>query len=66
MLLIPAIFGCPDRLKGKVEREEGKDIGLDPRYAYYRYKEQPSREDHLRIARDAVARFENLPDKRTA
>jgi hypothetical protein len=30
---------CPDRLKDKVEREEGRDIGLDPRFAYYRFKE---------------------------
>lgn len=29
---------CPERLKGKVERAEGRDIGLDKRYAYYRYK----------------------------
>ncbi len=30
---------CPDKLKNMVERAEGRDIGLDPRYAYFRYKE---------------------------
>ncbi len=30
---------CPDKLKGKVERAEGRDMGLDPRFAYYRYKQ---------------------------
>lgn len=49
-------------LRDKVERKRGGEIGLDPRYAYYRYREQPSREDHLRIARDAVAAFDALPN----
>jgi hypothetical protein len=30
---------CADQLKGKVERAEGRDIGLDPRFAYYRFKQ---------------------------
>jgi len=29
---------CSDRLKGKVERAEGRDIGLDPRFVYFRYR----------------------------
>lgn len=29
---------CPEKLKGKVERQEGRDIGLDPRFAYYRHR----------------------------
>jgi len=29
---------CPEKLKGKVEREERKNIGLEPRFAYYRFK----------------------------
>jgi len=30
---------CPDRLKDKVEREDGRKLGLDPRFEYYRYKQ---------------------------
>jgi hypothetical protein len=30
---------CSDKLKGKVERAEGREIGLDPRFAYYRFKQ---------------------------
>jgi hypothetical protein len=29
---------CPAPLKNKVERAAGRDIGLDPRYEYFRYK----------------------------
>lgn len=50
---------CPERLKGKVERAEGRDIGLDKRFAYYRYREGTSHEDHLRIAREACEAFDN-------
>jgi hypothetical protein len=30
---------CPNRLKDRVEREEGRRLGLDPRFVYYRVKE---------------------------
>ena len=49
---------CPEKLKDKVEKARGGAIGLDPRYEYFRYKLRPTREDHLRIARQAVAEFE--------
>src|SRR5216683_6942344 len=43
---------CPEKLKGKVERAEGRDIGLDPRFAYFRYKRQPTETDLRRYARE--------------
>jgi hypothetical protein len=51
----------PHAATGKVERAEGRDIGLDPRFTYFRYRPQPkklTREEHLRIAREAVAAFD--------
>ncbi len=50
---------CPTKLQNKVERAEGRDIGLDKRFVYFRFKQAPSREDHLRIAREAVAAFDD-------
>lgn len=38
---------CPDRLKGKVEREEGKRLGLDPRFVYFRFKRPVARQAAL-------------------
>jgi hypothetical protein len=32
---------CAEKLKGKVERARGADIGLDPRYTYVRCKRSP-------------------------
>lgn len=32
---------CADRLKRLVEREEGRKLGLDPRYEYFRYNPRP-------------------------
>ena len=32
---------CAERLKGKVERARGGEIGLDPRFEYFRYAPQP-------------------------
>lgn len=29
---------CPEKLKDKVERARGGEIGLDPKYEYFRYK----------------------------
>jgi hypothetical protein len=43
-----------------VERAEGADIGLDRRFAYYRFKQQPTRQDHLKIAAEAVAEFNRV------
>jgi hypothetical protein len=31
---------CADHLKDKVEGEEGRKLGLDPRYEYFRYRQQ--------------------------
>jgi hypothetical protein len=50
---------CPKKLKGKVERAEGADIGLDRRFAYC-FKQQPRRQDHLKIAAEAVAEFNRV------
>lgn len=58
---------CPEKLKGKVERVEGRDIGLDKRFTYYRWKPRtvpsslppsgPTEED-LQAARERVAAFD--------
>ncbi len=40
---------CPDKLKGKVERAEGRNIGLDPRFAYYRFKRAAPKQAALSI-----------------
>lgn len=32
---------CAEKLKDKVERKEGAEIGLDRRFAYFRYKRAP-------------------------
>ena len=29
---------CADHLKGKIDRAKGSEIGLDPRYEYFRFK----------------------------
>jgi hypothetical protein len=53
---------CPDRLKNKVERAEGRDIGLDKRFTYYRYKQPParmSRDEAERIGRENCEWFDN-------
>lgn len=55
---------CPDKLKDKVERAEGRDIGLDKRFVYFRYKRkaQPiTMASMLAHARQAVAEFDKLP-----
>ncbi len=52
---------CPDKLKGKVERAEGRDIGLDPRFAYFRYREpnrEPTVEEVKEWSKRAVAAFD--------
>lgn len=48
---------CPEKLKGKVDRTEGRDIGLDKRFTHFRYKQQPTQADHMKVAMDAVAAF---------
>lgn len=40
---------CLDRLKGKVERAEEREIGLDPRFAYYRYKQAAPKQIAMRV-----------------
>ena len=32
---------CIEKLKDKVERARGGEIGLDPRFEYFRYRRQP-------------------------
>jgi hypothetical protein len=51
---------CPAKLHYKVERARGRDIGLDPRYEYFRYNRAMAREEHLRIAREAIREFDSL------
>jgi hypothetical protein len=50
---------CPDKLKGKVERMEGRDIGLDKRFVYYRFRPGNSRQDILSQAAKLVRDFDN-------
>ena len=53
---------CPDHLKGKVERAEGRDIGLDKRYAYFRYKHQErklTRQEAETVGQENCEWFEN-------
>jgi hypothetical protein len=40
---------CSDKLKGKVERAEGRDIGLDLRFAYYRHQAAKLKQAALQI-----------------
>jgi hypothetical protein len=49
---------CPDYLKSKVERAEGRDIGLDPRFTYFRYRKTPSVPELLVESRERVAAFD--------
>lgn len=49
----------PERLHNKIEKSRGGAIGLDPRYEYFRFRKQPTRADHLRIAAEAVRLFDN-------
>lgn len=53
---------CPEELKNKVERKRGGEIGLDPRFAYYRFKQKGPTAEDLRVAREAVAAFDALPN----
>ncbi|MEK7992868.1 MAG: hypothetical protein AAB403_03590 [Planctomycetota bacterium] len=71
---------CPEKLKGKVERAEGRDIGLDKRFTYYRYKPQtaPSAvppnvagpritlDEAAQIGQENVEMFENYQSSATA
>jgi hypothetical protein len=50
---------CPKKLKGKVERAEGRDIGLDKRFTYFRYKQLESRAAMLADNQNALDYFEN-------
>jgi hypothetical protein len=50
---------CVEKLKGRVERAESRDIGLDKRFRYFRRPQgpKPSRDEALQAAREAVAAF---------
>jgi len=50
---------CPEKLKGKIERSRGGEIGLDARYEYFRFipKEKPLTD--LEIAARAVRLFDS-------
>jgi hypothetical protein len=55
---------CPEKLKNKAERVEGRDIGLDKRFTYYRYKQEParmSRDEAERTGRENCEWFDNYP-----
>jgi hypothetical protein len=60
--LRPVVFSglrrCPEKLKNKVERAEGRDIGLDKRFAYFRYRAGVSRSTILEENRQAVEAFD--------
>jgi hypothetical protein len=45
---------CPDKLKNKVERAEGRDIGLDPRFVYFRYRRETTEAEMRRWSHEAI------------
>jgi hypothetical protein len=49
---------CPDKLKNKVERAEGREIGLDPRFTYFRYRREPTLPELLAASKEAVREFD--------
>jgi hypothetical protein len=59
---------CPAKLKGKIERARGREIGLDARYEYFRYRPSStnspsvprlSREEAERQGRENCEWFDN-------
>jgi hypothetical protein len=49
---------CPEKLRDKVERKRGSEIGLNPKYEYFRYKSKPSFAEYRAAAAKAVALFD--------
>jgi hypothetical protein len=49
---------CPERLRDKVERKRGSEIGLNPKYEYFRYRTKPSRADYTARAAQMCRRFD--------
>ncbi len=37
---------CPEKLLDKVERKRGSEIGLDPKFEYFRYRAKPNYAAH--------------------
>jgi hypothetical protein len=54
---------CPHKLKNKVDRAEGRDIGLDPRFTYFRYRREVTVRELLQATRDRVAAFDAVESK---
>lgn len=48
----------PEELRDKIEKKRGSEIGLDPRYEFFRYKSKPSRMDYVVAAREMCRRFD--------
>ena len=51
----------PERFHHKVEKKRGGEIGLDPRFKYFRYRPQAkaiSREEAVRIGQENCRMFE--------
>ena len=46
---------CPEKLLDKVERKRGSEIGLDPKYEYFRYRQQRS---PMQAAAERCRRFD--------
>lgn len=55
---------CEEKLRGKVEKEEGEKLGLDKRYTYFRYRREGralSPADIVIHARELCAFFDAYP-----
>jgi hypothetical protein len=51
---------CAPHLQNKVDREEGRKLGIDPRYEYFRYKSNPKPMDSRKMAAQMVRLFDAL------
>lgn len=49
----------PRVLRDKIEKKRGGEIGLDPRYEYFRFKSRITHEEVLRNNREALTYFDN-------
>jgi hypothetical protein len=49
---------CPEKLRDKVERKRGSEIGLNPKYEYFKYKAKPSPAEYVAAAAEMCRRFD--------
>lgn len=49
---------CPEKLLDKVERQRGSEIGLDPKYEYFRYTTKPAQLTGIYRAAEMVRLFD--------